>query len=512
MDSLLVALISFAVGAGLAAALLITLQKQRQRAGEEILSLARQEAETLRKQALINAREEWLVKENRRKADLKQKEKKLQQREQQLKSHEAEIRGSQKAVQDLEMELTLKAKMLEHKEEEQKSLKGELKERLEDVQQRLESISNLTMEEARLHVLDQAQQKYEREAAELAAEIRTQARENASREARETLITTIEKMAADATSEATIKEVEIPNNRIKGMVIGREGRNIKSFEAITGTKIIVDETPDTIVISCFDPVRREIARQALDTLIKTRNFSPRTIQDAVTKATRTVENIMNEAAGKVLKELHLNVHPDLKRMLGRLRFRTSYGQNVLDHSKEVARIAGSLAAELGLDVMLAKRAGLLHDVGKADSNGSDKSHVAIGVEVCKRVREHPIVINSVMAHHNEAPPIDPISELVTAADIISSSRPGVRRDSVDSYTKRVETLEGIAGSFPGVHRVYALYAGREIRVVAESARLDDVMSEKLSSDIAEKISQDMQFPGQIKVVVIRESRAMATAV
>jgi len=512
MDSLLVALISFAVGAGLAAALLITLQKQRQRAGEEILSLARQEAETLRKQALINAREEWLVKENRRKADLKQKEKKLQQKEQQLKSHEAEIRGSQKAVQDLEMELTLKAKMLEHKEEEQKSLKGELKERLEDVQQRLESISNLTMEEARLHVLDQAQQKYEREAAELAAEIRTQARENASREARETLITTIEKMAADATSEATIKEVEIPNNRIKGMVIGREGRNIKSFEAITGTKIIVDETPDTIVISCFDPVRREIARQALDTLIKTRNFSPRTIQDAVTKATRTVENIMNEAAGKVLKELHLNVHPDLKRMLGRLRFRTSYGQNVLDHSKEVARIAGSLAAELGLDVMLAKRAGLLHDVGKADSNGSDKSHVAIGVEVCKRVREHPIVINSVMAHHNEAPPIDPISELVTAADIISSSRPGVRRDSVDSYTKRVETLEGIAGSFPGVHRVYALYAGREIRVVAESARLDDVMSEKLSSDIAEKISQDMQFPGQIKVVVIRESRAMATAV
>jgi ribonuclease Y len=512
MDNMLVSLLAFILGAGVAAGLLITLQKQRQRAGEEILSMARQEAETLRKQALINAREEWLQKENRRKADLKQKEKKLQQKEQQLKSHEAEIRGSQKAVQDLEMELTLKAKMLDHKEEEQKSLKDELKERLGEVQQRLESISGLTMEEARHHVLDQAQQKYEREAAELAAEIRTQARENATREARETLITTIEKMAADSTSEATIKEVEIPNNRIKGMVIGREGRNIKSFEAITGTKIIVDETPDTIVISCFDPVRREIARQALDTLIKTRNFSPRTIQDAVTKATRTVENQMNEAAGKVLKDLHLNVHPDLKRMLGRLRFRTSYGQNVLDHSKEVARIAGSLAAELGLDVMLAKRAGLLHDVGKADSNGSDKSHVAIGVEVCKRVREHPIVINSVMAHHNEAPPIDPISELVTAADIISSSRPGVRRDSVDSYTKRVEMLEGIAGGFPGVHRVYALYAGREIRVVAESSRLDDVMSEKLSSDIAEKISQDMQFPGQIKVVVIRESRAMATAV
>jgi ribonuclease Y len=505
-------LLAFLAGGGLAAALILTLQRQRGRAGDEILAQARQEAETLRKQALVNAREEWLVKENRRKADLKQREKKLQQKEQQLKGHEAEIRGSQKAVQDLEMELTLKAKMLDHKEEEQKSLKDELKLRLEEVQHRLEAVSGLTMEEARRQVLEQAEQRYESEAAQLAAEIKGQARENASREAREVIVTTIEKMAADATSEATIKEVEIPNNRIKGMVIGREGRNIKSFEAITGTKIIVDETPDTIVISCFDPVRREIARQALDTLIKTRNFSPRTIQDAVTKATRTVENIMNEAAGKVLKDLRLSVHPDLKRMLGRLRFRTSYGQNVLDHSREVARIAGSLAAELGLDVMLAKRAGLLHDVGKADSNGSDRSHVAIGVEVCKRVREHPIVINSVMAHHNEAPPIDPISELVTAADIISSSRPGVRRDSVDSYTRRVEMLEGIAGGFPGVHRVYALYAGREIRVVAESARVDDAMSEKLSSDIAEKISQDMQFPGQIKVVVIRESRAVATAV
>jgi len=512
MQAWMYSLLALLAGACAAAAAMASLQRQRGKSAEEILNQARQEAETLRKQALINAREEWLQKENRRKADLKQREKKLQQKEQQLKGHEAEIRGSQKAVQDLEMELQLKAKLLDHKEEEQKTLKDELKERLEEVRHRLETVSGLTMEEARRQVLEQAQQTYEREAAELAAEIKGQARENASREAREVIVTTIEKMAADATGEATIKEVEIPNNRIKGMVIGREGRNIKSFEAITGTKVIVDETPDTIVISCFDPVRREIARLALDALIKTRNFSPRTIQEAVAKATRTVENVMNEAAGKVLKDLHLSVHPELKRMLGRLRFRTSYGQNVLDHSREAARIAGSLAAELGLDVMLAKRAGLLHDVGKADSNGSDKSHVAIGVEVCRRVREHPIVINSVMAHHNEAPPIDPVSELVTAADIISSSRPGVRRDSVDSYTKRVEMLEGIAGSFPGVHRVYALYAGREIRVVAESARVDDVMSEALSSDIAEKISQDMQFPGQIKVVVIRESRAVSTAV
>ncbi len=487
-------------------------RKADEEAGQDLLEMARQEADSIRKQAELEAREEWRVKENRRKQDLKQREKKLQQREQQNRSREAEIRGMQKAVQDMETELQVKQRMVEHKEAEQAELKEELKERIEEQRGKLEQISGLTVEEARREVLSHARQQFEREAAELAAEIRGQARELAAREAREVIITTIEKMAADSTQEATIKEVEIPNNRIKGMVIGREGRNIKSFEAITGTKMIVDETPDTIVISCFDPVRREVARIALESLIKTRNFSPRTIQDAVAKATRQVDGVMNEAATKVLKDLQLNVHPDLKKMIGRLRYRTSYGQNVLDHSKEVARIAGAMAAELGLDVMLAKRAGLLHDVGKADSNGSERSHVAIGVDVCTRVKEHPIVINSVMAHHNEAPPIDPISELVTAADIISSARPGSRRDSVDSYTKRVEQLEGIAGGFHGVHRVYALYAGREIRVVAEAGKVDDVMSEKLSSDIATKISQDMQFPGSIKVVVIRESRAVATAV
>lgn len=498
-------------GGAVCAAVSGMLTRQRRKSADDVLTLARQEAETLKKQALVTAREEWAEKENRRKADLKQREKKLGTREQQLRSREVEVRAEAKAVKDLEMELKLREKMLDHREEQQKSLKDELRAKIEEQVQKIESVSGLTMDDARRQMLELARQRYEKEAAELAAEIRNHVRENAGREARETITTAIEKMAADVVGEATIKEVELPSNRIKGMVIGREGRNIKSFEAITGTKMIVDETPDTIVISCFDPVRREIARIALEALIKTRNFSPKTIQEAVVKATRAVDNVMNEAANKVLKDLKLNVHPDIKRMLGRLRFRTSYGQNVLDHSREVARIAGSLAAELGLDVHLAKRAGLLHDVGKADSNGSDRSHVAIGVEVCTRVREHPIVINSVMAHHNEAPPIDPISELVTAADIISSARPGSRRDSVDSYTRRVETLENIAAGFPGVHRVFALYAGREIRVVAESGRIDDSMSEKLSSDIAQKISQEMQFPGSIKVVVIRESRAVATA-
>jgi len=499
-------------GGGIVALIVLFFGRQRRRSGEDVLSLARKEAETIRKQALIEARTEWTEKENRRKNALKQRERKIQQREQQARSRESEIRAQRKAAGDLEMELKLRNKMLDHKEEEQRSLKQELKAGIEEQVQKLSSIAGMTMDEARREILAIATERYEAEAAEEAARIKNQVREIAHREAREVITTSIEKMAADTASEVTIKEVEIPNNRIKGMVIGREGRNIKSFESITGTKMIVGETPDTIVISCFDPVMREVARLALEALIKSRNFSPKTIQDAVNKATRQVENVMNEAANKVLRDLKLNVHPELKRMLGRLRYRTSYGQNVLDHSKEVARIAGAMAAELGLDVMLAKRAGLLHDVGKADSNDSDRSHVAIGVDVCKRIREHPVVINSVMAHHNEAPPIDAISELVTASDIISSARPGSRRDSVDSYTKRVEKLESIADSFQGVLRVYALYAGREIRVVAEAEKVSDSMSEKLSSDIAQKISQEMEFPGSIKVVVIRESKAVSVAV
>jgi ribonucrease Y len=505
---LLVGLLAGGIVTALAA---MFLQRQRTSTGKDVLALARQEADTLKAKAQNQGREEWARKESRRKNELRQRDKKLQQKEQQIKARETEIRSQMKVSRDLEMELKLKEKMLDHKDEEQATLKEELTQSLGEQAQRLEAIAGKSMDEARQEVLEIARVRYEEEAAELASDIKGHARESASREAREIITTAIEKEAAATTSENTIKEVELPNNRIKGMVIGREGRNIKAFEAITDTKMIVDEMPDTIVISSFDPVKRETARLALEALIKSRNFTPRSIKDAVVRAKRTVDNQMNEAAGKVLKELQLNVHPELKRMLGRLRFRTSYGQNVLDHSREVARISGAMAAELGLDVPLAKRAGLLHDIGKADSNGSERSHVAIGLDICTRVREHPVVINSVLAHHKEAPPIDPISELVTAADIISSARPGSRRDSVDAYAKRVETLENIASDFPGVHRVYALYAGREIRVVTEADKLSDSMSEKLSSDIALKISQEMQFPGTIKVVVIRESRAVSQA-
>lgn len=503
--------LGLALGTLLGLGVHLLLEKQRQRSGQDILELARNEAEILKKGALNAAREEWAAKEAKRKELLKQRERKITQSERQLKASETEVRAQAKVAQELEMQLQLKEKLLEHKEEEHKTARRELQDLIEEQQRRLESIASLGMEDARQQVLRLAAQRFESEAAALAAEMKNDARENAGRLAREIITTAIEKNAAETTSEVTIKEVAIPNNRIKGMVIGREGRNIKSFELITGTKMIVDETPDTILISSFDPVRREVARVALESLIRSRNFSPRTVEDAVKKAQAKVDNQMRDAANKVLRDLKLKIHPDLVRMLGRLKFRTSYGQNVLDHSTEVARIAGGLAAELGMDVMLAKRAGLLHDVGKADSNGSDKSHVTIGVEVCRRVREHPVVINAIMAHHQEAPPIDPISELVTAADILSSARPGSRRDSVDSYTKRVETLEGIADSFPGVSRVYALYAGREIRVIVESEKVNDAGAEKLSSDIALKISEEMEFPGAIKVVVIREARGMAMA-
>ncbi len=499
--------------AGAVAVLLVVLvtNRQRKNAGRDLLDLARKEADRLKKSAINEGREEWAQQEKKRKEALKSRERKLTQKERQLKSRETEIRAQGKAAQETEMQLKLKEKLLDHKEEEQATLKKELKELVEQERARIESLASLSMEEARQRLMDMARETYESEAATIAAEIKGNARENAGRLAREIITTAVEKHAAETASETTIKEVAIPNNRIKGMVIGREGRNIKCFEAVSGCKMIVDETPDTILISSFDPVRREVARVALESLIRSRNFSPRTVQEAMKKAANKVENQMREAATRVLKDLKLKVHPTLLSMLGRLKYRTSYGQNVLDHSAEVAKIAGGLAAELGMDVMLARRAGLLHDIGKADSNGSEKSHVTLGVEVCRRVREHPVVINAVMAHHQEAPPIDPISELVTAADILSSARPGSRRDSVDSYTKRVETLEGIADSFPGVNRVYALYAGREIRVIVEGDKVDDGRAEKLSSDIATKISEEMEFPGAIKVVVIREARGVAMA-
>jgi ribonuclease Y len=308
--------------------------------------------------------------------------------------------------------------------------------------------------------------------------------------------------------ESTLSTVQLPNERYKGMIIGREGRNIRAFEETTGVKVIVDDTPELIVLSGFDPVRREIARLSMENLIKTKNINPNLIEQIVSKATKEVERTIMKAAEDTLSFLSLkNVHPKIKETLGRLKYRFSYGQNILEHSKEVALLSGAMAAELGFNIKLAKRAGLFHDIGKALTINSEGSHVKLGVDLCTQHREHEVVINSIMAHHEEAEPISPISVLVTAADKISGSRPGARRDTLEAYTKRITGLEEIANSFDGVSKTYAISAGRELRVIVEPERIDDQRAAILSSDIAKKIKEEMEYPGQIKVCVIRQTVA-----
>jgi len=339
-------------------------------------------------------------------------------------------------------------------------------------------------------------------------DIRDEAKEKAQREAKEIIAGAIENLAYEFTMESTLSTVELPNERFKGMIIGREGRNIRAFEEATGVKVIVDDTPELVVLSGYDPVAREIARISMQMLIKSKSINVNTIQQSVQKATHEVNRSIFKAADDTLRELKIgDVHPLMRENLGRLRYRYSYSQNMLQHSKEVAFLAGKMAAELGFNVRLARRAGLFHDIGKAISNNSEGSHVTLGVELAKKCKEHEVVINAILAHHEEAEPISPISVLVTAADRISGGRPGARRDTLEAYTKRISKLEEIANSFDGVAKTYAISAGREIRVIVEPEKIPDDKAKILSADIASKIRESMEFPGQIKVCVVRQTIA-----
>jgi ribonuclease Y len=422
---------------------------------------------------------------------------------------EQEAARRRRELERREQQLDERAGALEERDQSFNDREQVLATRELEARARLEQIAGLSAQEAKQELQRRLEDEAKSEAAALARDIKEQAKRSAEREAKQIVALAIQRIAADHTAETTVSAVALPTDEMKGRIIGREGRNIRAFEAATGVDVIIDDTPDTVVVSCFDPVRREVARLALERLIADGRIHPGRIEEIAHKAQAEVEAGIAEAGEQAAYETGIHgLHPELLKLVGRMKYRTSYGQNMLDHSKEVAWLAGIMAAELKLDVQLAKRGALLHDVGKVLTHEHDGTHVELGVEVATKYGEHPIVINSIAAHHDDVAHESPISVIVQAADAVSGSRPGARREAFETYVKRLTQLEQLAGAFPGVEKVFAIQAGREVRVVVTPNAIDDGRAAELSDQIARKIERELQYPGQIKVVVIRETRAV----
>ena len=507
-EMLLAAVLGLVVGVAVGFAIRVFMQKAREKnarsLADKIIEQAKRSAEKLEKDAYLRAKERFQKERSRILDQLRRREKELAREEDRLRKKEKDVQRRENQLKERENAIKRKQNELEKERERIVVQENRLKEVVDQEIQKLEALSGLSRDDARKELMDRMIAEARSEAAQMIIDIRNEAQERAKWEAKEIMAFAIERMATDYTMESTLTSVSLPNDNWKGLIIGREGRNIKAFEAATGVKVIVDDTPETVVMSSFDPIKREIARLTMERLIQSKNINPQAIEQEVARATKIVEDNIKRAADQTLKELNIkNVHPEMREWLGRLKYRTSYGQNILQHSKEVALLAGHMAAELGLDVALARRAGLFHDIGKAVSNDSEGSHVTIGVELATRCKEHPVVINAILAHHEEAEPISPISVLVTAADRISGARPGARRESLEAYTQRIKKLEELGNSFEGVAKTYAISAGREVRVIVIPDAVSDVEVDMLASDIAKKIKESMEYPGQIKVTVIR---------
>ena len=457
-------------------------------------------AEAKKREALLEAKEENL----RAKNDLEQE---IRERRSEISKNENRIMQKEENL-DRKIEAADKREANFHrKEDELRKKESELEKISQQRAQELERISGLTSEQAKEMLLDTVKADIQIDAAKLIKETLTIAKEEANKKAKDILVTAIQKCSADHVAEATISVVQLPSDEMKGRIIGREGRNIRTLETLTGVELIVDDTPEAVVLSAFDPVRREIARVALEKLIVDGRIHPARIEEMVNAAKREVDNTIREAGEEASLEVGVHgLNPELIKLLGRMKFRTSYGQNGLKHSIEVAELCGLLAAEVGVDTRLAKRSGLLHDIGKSIDREREGSHVQLGVEICKKYKEDPVVINSVASHHGDVEPESLIACLVQAADTISAARPGARRETMEAYTQRLQQLEEITHEFKGVEKSYAIQAGREVRVMVIPDQIDDAGMVILAHEISKKIEAEMKYPGQIKVNVIRESR------
>ncbi len=468
----------------------------------QVVETAEKQAEAKKREAVLEAKEEV----HRLRSDL----------DKEIRDRRSELQRLERRVVQKDETLDRKLEQLEKKDEQVQRKDAELQKQRERVEEivakqlaELERVSGLTTEAAKQMLLQNVENEIRQEAAKLIKDIETEAKEEADKRAREVVTLAIQRCAADHVAEATVSVVELPNDEMKGRIIGREGRNIRTLETLTGIDLIIDDTPEAVILSGFDPIRREVARIALERLVADGRIHPARIEEMVEKAQKEVDARIREEGEQAAMDVGVHgLNPELVRTLGRLRFRTSYGQNVLKHSIEVSHLAGIMAAELGADVTMVKRAGLLHDIGKAIDHEVEGPHVTIGADLAKKYREHPAIVHAIAAHHNDIEPQSVEAVLVQAADAVSAARPGARRESLENYIRRLEKLEQIAESFDGVDKTYAIQAGREIRIIVKPDKVDDLAAARVAHDISKRIEAELDYPGQIKVTVIRETRAV----
>ncbi len=525
MSQNLIVAIATGLAAGLIAAMIfmgVYTKRQRQAAtgilaeakadAERVRSDAARQADSLRAESALAAKELALKARDDADRELQRRREEFDRLERRTEERGRALDRKLEEVATRDREFTRREESCLKREEELRAREVAADRLAQEQRTKLERIAGLTADEARREILQRVEDEARSQASALARDIKEQARKSADREARRIISMAVQRLAAEHTSETTVSAVTLPSDEMKGRIIGREGRNIRAFETATGVDVIIDDTPDTVVISCFDPIRREVARRALELLIVDGRIHPGRIEEIVDKCRRELEGQLVELGEQAAFETGINgLHPEMIRLIGRMRYRTSYGQNILDHSKEVAWLAGMMAAELHADVALAKRGGLLHDVGKVMTHDTEGTHVELGVEVARKYGESAAVINCIEAHHDDVPHESTESVLVQAADAISGARPGARREAFETYVKRLTKLEEIANGFAGVEKSSVIQAGREIRVVVTPERVDDAGAIVLSESIAKRIENELQYPGQIRVVVIRETRAVGVA-
>lgn len=479
---------------------------------KRIVEEARKEALAQKKELLLQGQDDLFNQKREMENELRERERDVKQRERKLDEMGGRLEEKMEKAASRELDLLAAEKDLAKKERQLDESEEFLRQRIDEQEKRLTEIAGMTSEEAKKHLLDEMEAKTRHEAAKMIRQIESEARETADRKAKNILSSVIQRYAGDYVNEQTVSAVTLPSEDMKGRIIGREGRNIRALEAATGVDLIIDDTPETVILSAYSPVRRQIARMALERLIQDGRIHPARIEDVVKKCEQELDTQIREVGEQATFDAGVHgISPEIMKLLGQLRYRTSFTQNVLQHSLEVAALCGMLAAELGLDIKKAKRAGLLHDIGKAVDHEVEGPHALIGADIAKKHNEHPDIVHAIAAHHEDVRPTTTLAVLVQAADAISGARPGARKELLENYVKRLEDLEGIALGFEGVSKAYAIQAGREIRVMVNPENVDDDEAYLLCKNIAEKIESDLTYPGQIRVTVVREKRAVSYA-